>query len=570
MKENDPGTISQKFVSEVLTSSFKFVIEYAEKLNGETVEFLNTHHAYEIYYVLENRILSYVEGVVLTLKKGDIIFLAPDVQHYTVYEPGVEKQYFALLYSVIPNSGLARMAAEYGDRYREIRERLDAIDANRCLVFRQIPSLTGILDSIYTEMTNQGAGWSSLVNFSYYEFFIQAIRHIEPKRSSVREPSSNLNLGLEASKYIHENYRNTITLESVGEYLGITPRHVNRVFRKLFGTTFSKTLSLLRLNYAKKYLVSTDYSTDKVSELVGFKTPRTLFKLFNQYEGMTVADFRRQLKIGLQVHLPKEMAGTEGGAVPAGWGEGGWVLCRSQRWLQAEDPDSGWLATAEPTSVAVFVLRLRRVVGSRGCGIGRRGRGGHRGDRLGHGDGLHLALENRLENHRLRHGGDDVFVIVRRQRRREAVLIHVHQPVIKNLAPAGQGVVIGRIRGQRFAEPFVPYLLQGGGHMDIAIFRQGGLRQPNDTHQHGSQYERIIGFHGASPISQIPVNESVFFSLPRNAAGTLELYRHRVDLSEYLVFTFCITPTDSEISLRRIGAHTTVLCGWIAGKRKMK
>ena len=78
---------------------------------------------------------------------------------------------------------------------------------------------------------------------------------MDPTRSKFEEPQENLNLGLEASEYIHNNYYREITLQSVADYLNISPRHVNRVFYGMFGTTFSKALTLLRFSYAKKIFV---------------------------------------------------------------------------------------------------------------------------------------------------------------------------------------------------------------------------------------------------------------------------------------------------------------------------
>ncbi|MFR2659832.1 MAG: hypothetical protein ACLS9N_09940 [[Clostridium] leptum] len=75
---------------------------------------------------------------------------------------------------------------------------------------------------------------------------------MDPTRSKFEEPQENLNLGLEASEYIHNNYYREITLQSVADYLNISPRHVNRFFYGMFGTTFSKALTLLRFSYAKK------------------------------------------------------------------------------------------------------------------------------------------------------------------------------------------------------------------------------------------------------------------------------------------------------------------------------
>lgn len=297
MSETQLDIVSQMHRGEVLTPGYKFVVSYAEKLNGDTVEFLHTHLHYEIYFVLENRIVSHVEGLNHTLNKGDIMFLAPKARHHTVYEPGVEKDYFVLIFEIVPTPGLERLQPEYRTQYEEIRERLDIVDGRKCLITRgDSEMMIADLERIRREKTDLLIGWNDLVNSCLHHFFIHAVRAIPvgTSHSSVERPPERYNLGVDASKFMHGNYHRDISLEDAAEYLKISPRHVNRVFREVFGTTFSKTLSLLRLNYAKKHLAATDHSIEKISELVGFRTPRTLFKLFNQYEHMTVSEYRRK------------------------------------------------------------------------------------------------------------------------------------------------------------------------------------------------------------------------------------------------------------------------------------
>lgn len=295
MSDSHLNVISQMYRSEVLAPGYKFDIFYAEKLDGDTVEVLHTHQEFEIYYVLENRIVSHVEGTEYTLEKGATLFLAPGVKHHTVYEPNLEKDYFVLIFDVVPAPSFERLPEEERSQYLEVARRLDLIRERRSLVAPGDAEMAAILEKIREEKTARSVGWMSLLNSYLHHFFIHALRGIEAEQpvSRVEESPDKRNLGVDASKFMHANYHRDISLEDAAEYLNISPRHVNRVFRDVFGSTFSKTLSLFRLNYAKKYLASTGDSIEKVAEQVGFKTPRTLFKLFSQYEKTTAAEYRK-------------------------------------------------------------------------------------------------------------------------------------------------------------------------------------------------------------------------------------------------------------------------------------
>ena len=104
-------------------------------------------------------------------------------------------------------------------------------------------------------------------------------------------PLSNLNLAIMITKYMHANYHKNITIQDISNEFYISARHVNRVFENYFGQSFKKTLNIYRLNYAKNYLYDTDYSIEKISQLVGLASPKVLYQLFKEVEGMTVAEF---------------------------------------------------------------------------------------------------------------------------------------------------------------------------------------------------------------------------------------------------------------------------------------
>ena len=107
------------------------------------------------------------------------------------------------------------------------------------------------------------------------------------------EPAK-INLSIAITKYMHANYHKNISVQDIADTFYISPRHVNRVFEDYFGQSFKRTLNIYRLNYAKNYLLDTDYSTEKIAALVGLSSPKMLYQLFREIEGMTLGEFRAQ------------------------------------------------------------------------------------------------------------------------------------------------------------------------------------------------------------------------------------------------------------------------------------
>ena len=151
-----------------------------------------------------------------------------------------------------------------------------------------------ILDLIRGEQEKKPLAWNTFSCFMYYQFMVKALRHLSRVKTTDKEMAGKINLGIEASKFIHEHYSEGITLEDVAEHLNISPRHVNREYLNMFNTTFIKNLNLVRIEYAKRYLCTTDYSNEKIAELVGFSSARTLYKLFKEYEGIKISQYRRE------------------------------------------------------------------------------------------------------------------------------------------------------------------------------------------------------------------------------------------------------------------------------------
>jgi AraC-like DNA-binding protein len=149
-----------------------------------------------------------------------------------------------------------------------------------------------ILNTIQDERDHKHLGWNSSIVFKMYEFVIKTLRRVIRIKSMDQNLAGTLNLGIAVSKFLHAHYAESITLEDIAQHFNFSSRHVNRAYMNIFNTSIIKNLNLIRIEYAKRYLCFTDYSVEKISEIVGFSSPRTLYKLFKIYEGVSISQFR--------------------------------------------------------------------------------------------------------------------------------------------------------------------------------------------------------------------------------------------------------------------------------------
>ncbi len=276
--------------------SSDFTVNYVELLDESCVEFRHVHDdSYEIYYCLEGTQNFWAGNERLTLTGGMFLLLAPGVHHYTIYEPQIPKRYAVFVFSLsaaTASRGKCR-CAEAEDDF--VTEALSQLEGRGYFIGKEQFGSRAVLSTLHQEIVHPSAGHSLMVNALYQQYLITILRCILGGAAQPQQPEpAKINLSIAITKYMHANYHKNISVQDIADTFYISPRHVNRVFEDYFGQSFKRTLNIYRLNYAKNYLLDTDYSTEKIAALVGLSSPKMLYQLFREIEGMTLGEFRAQ------------------------------------------------------------------------------------------------------------------------------------------------------------------------------------------------------------------------------------------------------------------------------------
>lgn len=279
----------------ICLNSYDLCVSYVEQHDENTVEFPHSHpKEFEIYYVQEGTMEQIVRGELLVLSKGDFMILKQGVTHGTLYKPNQKKSYFAMVFSLQKRSlpcyknGLANMETLHLDAFLEMMDKKETIvckDTNKCHDY---------IRQMADEFCMQSWGWFYKLQLLYASFIFNAISNFMPPIQSIPlDPTRNL--PIEFTKYLHANYPNPdLSLQDVADYFYMSPRHINRLFKDFFGASLSKTLTQYRINYAKNYLIDTNFSVDEIAIKVGFSSASTLSRLFKEVEGITISEYRYQ------------------------------------------------------------------------------------------------------------------------------------------------------------------------------------------------------------------------------------------------------------------------------------
>ncbi|MDF3003345.1 MAG: hypothetical protein K0Q48_3464 [Bacillota bacterium] len=303
-KKYQPNHLYQNNITMVSCPDFYFAVHYAEQMNQTIPEFLHRHDLYEIYYVTDGSMQCWCAGESLLLSKGDLLFLGKNLDHHMIYNPSNHGEYFVLIFDIEPRTqnGLksACASSDTSMEYCELEGILKRIDKEKFILASKKLLAEELIAALYEEQTSRQVGWNSVTGTLYYQFFIRALRLLSSRPSGIQTPSGYMNVALTATKYIHANYSEEISLEEIAALLNVTPRHINRLFQDMFGTSFARTVNIIRMHYAKQNLVSTDQSIELIADQVGLPSSKALTKLFKVQEGITPVEYRFQHRKNMQ------------------------------------------------------------------------------------------------------------------------------------------------------------------------------------------------------------------------------------------------------------------------------
>jgi len=291
------SNIYQPYITRIPMLNSEILIRDVELLDNKTSEFHHSHNSFEIYYAIEGNLRINVSGNKLDVHSGHLLLIPPHTWHGTIYEPNVQRKYFIMIFDLPDNlsTNIAFNNSEF--ELLDIQNIFSRFQESTHYVVQDDNNCYDIIEKIHIELNDRKFGWQLTLRGLYLSFIIKAMRNIMPEGcSKINERCQSVNLAVKITKYMHENYNKEITLQCVANAMYVTPRHINRVFEACFATTFSRTLSIFRLNYAKDYLFKTDYSLENIANLVGFTSSRTLLKLFHEIEGITTTEYREMVR----------------------------------------------------------------------------------------------------------------------------------------------------------------------------------------------------------------------------------------------------------------------------------
>lgn len=93
-------------------------------------------------------------------------------------------------------------------------------------------------------------------------------------------------------EYIQLNYASDISLQSVSDYMQISPNYICKVFKDETGINFKNYINLVRITQAKRLLRAGNGTISEIAEQVGFHNVSYFCRVFKENVGMTAMQFQ--------------------------------------------------------------------------------------------------------------------------------------------------------------------------------------------------------------------------------------------------------------------------------------
>lgn len=108
--------------------------------------------------------------------------------------------------------------------------------------------------------------------------------------------TNNKSNRLNASRdYIADHYRAPLSLAEIAKCSSMSPYHFLREFKQTYGETPNEFLIRLRVEQAKKMLITENFSVSDICEKVGYSSLGSFSSLFLKQVGMAPTLYRRKL-----------------------------------------------------------------------------------------------------------------------------------------------------------------------------------------------------------------------------------------------------------------------------------
>ena len=114
------------------------------------------------------------------------------------------------------------------------------------------------------------------------------------QQNKMQEVIDSEDIIVKAKKYIDENFRENIDRNDVAAVTFVTPNYLSKLFKNTMNTNLREYINQLRVEEAKRLLISTSMSVSEIASYVGYYNISYFSTVFHKHVGISPFDWRNQ------------------------------------------------------------------------------------------------------------------------------------------------------------------------------------------------------------------------------------------------------------------------------------
>ena len=251
--------------------------------------FVEVHHHdfYEVYFLLAGEVAYWVDGRIIRLKPGDLLFINPMELHRPLPDPAEPVCERFVLW--INREYLEQLSTEQ----LSLSRCFDTTRPDHSHLIRPTAGeravLTARLGELVREYYSKDMGSDISAQGILMQLLVQ-LNRLAQKTQDIREDEQRSDLVRGAMAFISENIHRPLSLEEIAGQLFVSKYHLSHAFSAEVGVSVYRYIMLRRLLLARQ-LLSAGESAGQVCRTCGFSDYTAFYRAFKSEYGISPRRF---------------------------------------------------------------------------------------------------------------------------------------------------------------------------------------------------------------------------------------------------------------------------------------
>ncbi|MFC3773403.1 helix-turn-helix domain-containing protein [Paenibacillus sp. GCM10012303] len=166
--------------------------------------------------------------------------------------------------------------------------------------------LGALIEKMWHELDAKQDGYLSMAKSALLELCVLLLRHYSTRMSKLewKRMNDTFRRLRPALAILEDRFREPLELTDIANALLISPSRASHLFQEELGRSFKDYLLQLRINEAKRLLISSNLSAADVCFESGFQSIPSFYRLFKSAVGISPLDYRNKFSVRAIIENP--------------------------------------------------------------------------------------------------------------------------------------------------------------------------------------------------------------------------------------------------------------------------